>query len=231
MRNGYLRSTYWKEDIPELPDPGTPVKTDVLVKYHKRVWSIAQKPDKDIKTFKATWRFPSVRLWRKTRRYNDSYEQEEKLWKYLLLDCSFVSPITMDGEELSEESCQKIMDFWPGMIPAALMQKYLATTAITSKEDLRIERECFQLWATEGGSIKDPHPILGDVIWSMSLYESFGISLWDNLDDMHVKIYAVMRKALSCHSQSIGINKSAGEALNRARAMTGIGPGGSVGRR
>jgi hypothetical protein len=123
------------------------------------------------------------------------------------------------------------MNFSPSIIPSTLIQKYLITTALTSKENIRIERECFSLWATEGGVLKDPHPILSDVIWSMSLHEHFGISLWGSLDSMHVKIYAVMRKALECYSQSMNIKSSGIEARKRAQELTGIGPGGTVRRR
>lgn len=226
-----MRRDYQKEDIPDLPDPGSTIRTEVLVNYHKRVWSLARKPDKNTKTFYATWKYPSIKLWQRLRRYNENYEQEEKGWKHLLLDCSFVSPITMEGEQLSEESYQKIMGFSPGMIPSKLLQKYLITTTLTNGELLRIERECFMLWTVENGSLKDPHPILGDVLWAMNLYEKFGIQFWPDFSELHVKVYQVMRKALEHYSAAQGINQRAQAARRRAQQLTGVGPGGTVGRR
>jgi hypothetical protein len=230
MRRDRRRAAFWNEDVPDLPDPGSPVRTEVQVNYHKGVWSLARKPDKNSKTFHATWRYPSVRLWRKLKRYNENYEHERECWRHLLLNCSFVSPITLEEEKLSQESYRKILEFYPGMIPAALLRKYLETTHLTNRELLRIERECYTLWTTENASLKNPHPILGDVVWSMSLHEHFGIQLWGNLEDLHIKIYAVMRKALECYASASSINMSAMEARRRAQELTGVGPGGVVRR-
>jgi hypothetical protein len=215
----------------DIPDPGEPVRTQVQAVYRKRVWSLARKPEKDALDFWAVWRYPTVGLWKKLKKYDESREQEDKAWRYLLLDTSLIAPVVLEGNQLSDEAHRKIMEFWPGMVPIALLRQYLETTVLSHSELLRIERDCYSLWTNQGGVVKNPHPILADVIWAMSLYEHFGVQLWERLDDMHVKIYAVMKKVMECYSMSMNINIQSVEQRKRAQQLSGVGPGGVVGQR
>jgi hypothetical protein len=79
------------------------------------------------------------------------------------------------------------------------------------------------LWRTEGGSVKNPHPILEEVITAMGLYEKFGIATWRSLDDMHIKVYTVIRKVLECYSTCQSMNMK-DDVRRKAAKAAGIPP-------
>ena len=103
-----------------------------------------------------------------------------------------------------------------------LARSFLNRTTLSRQELLRIERECMILWRTEGGSVKNPHPILEEVITAMGLHERFGIITWANINDVHVKVYTVIRKVMECYAVAQGLNMKDDEIRKKAAKMAGI---------
>jgi hypothetical protein len=134
--------------------------------------------------------------------------------------------LVFSGELLSEGLYQEILRFSPPVIPSALVREFLKTTSLSRQESLRIERECMTLWRQEGGSVRNPHPLLEEVITAMSLYEKFGILTWGNLDQIHVKTYLVIRKVLEAYATSQSLNMKEDALRRKVAQQAGLRPGG-----
>jgi hypothetical protein len=215
-----------QKDITPLPEPGQSIRTEVYARERGGVWSLVKSGDPGSRCYFAEWRYPTVRLWYRVQSFQDKIPRENRLWVYFLLNTSLVSRVNFSGQIVDEETSQKIMKFSPGMIPAALLREFVKNVSLSNSENLRIERECYSLWSSEGsGGLKNPHPLLGEVIWAMGIYEKFGILTWDNVNDMHIKIYTVIRKVMECYAQSQLLNAHASKQRQIAQQKTGIGPG------
>lgn len=219
-----------KEKPTELPDQGFPVRTELYALNTRGVWSVPNKRTLECTLFWMTWRYPTVLLWKKTKKNDDHFYREEDIFKYLLLDCSFIRPLSFENNHLSEETYQRIMSYSPAMIPLTLVKDFITQSTLSQAESLRIERECYSLWTHEGSSVKNPHPILAEVIWAMTLHEKFGIQSLPNFQDLHIKTYFVIHKAIECYSQAQTLNVQAAEQRRRAQQLSGVGPGGKYSR-
>ena len=221
------RSSSSREPVEDLPEPGESIRTEVYAWQERGVWSVSDQFQAGATLHYAVWRYPALRIWKRILQCNDSHsDKEERTWSYSLLKTSIVPTVILKHDRLAESTFREIMAFRPAMIPMALLRRLNQKISLSMSENLRIERECFSLWASSSSGLRNPHPILSEVVWAMGLYEKFGLQTWPQLDEMHVKVYSVLRKAMECYSQAMDMNSKASTARALAQKMTGIGPGG-----
>jgi hypothetical protein len=200
--------------------------TEVWAKRDKGIWTTSKIAASGFTKHFAEWKFPTVSLWKRLGSSRQSpFTQERKLWKVFLVASSLTRrPLTFSNGLLSAESFRDILQFSPPVIPTTLVRMFLKTTTLSQQEISRIERECMTLWRQEGGSIKNPHPLLEEVINAMNLYERFGIQTWPSLNDLPVKTYTVLRKAMEVYSISMSMNMKEDSVRRHAAEMAGLRP-------
>lgn len=204
--------------------PGSTVVTEVWAKVEKGIWSISKKEQTGFTKFFARWRFPTVFLWKRLGPSRQNiFLQEKKVWQVFLTETSLIQkPLTFSENILSDTSFRDIMEFSPPSIPTALVRAFLKTTTLSQQELLRIGRECMEIWRVEGGSVRDPHPLLEEVITAMNLYERFGIQTWPTLGDVSVRTYAVLRKTLECYNEAMSLNQKEDHIRDKAAQLAGV---------
>jgi len=205
--------------------PGGTVGTEVWAKSNKGIWSTSKKEGSGFTRYYARWRFPTVSLWKRLGSSRQNlFTQEKKVWRVFLTETSLTQkPLTFSEGLLSEESFRDILDFSPASIPTALVRAFLRTTTLSPQELLRIGRECMELWR-EGGSVRDPHPLLEEVVNAMNLHERFGVPAWSTIGDIPIRTLVVIRKALECYNESMSLNQKEESVRKHAREMAGVKP-------
>jgi hypothetical protein len=203
---------------------GSTVETEVWVKVEKGIWSTSRKKLPGFTRYHARWKFPTVSLWKRLGSSRQNlFTQEKKVWKIFLTETSLIQkPLTFSDGLLSNESFQDIMEFSPAMVPTELVRAFLRTTILSRQDISQIEQECRELWRVDGGSVKDPHPLLEEVINAMNLYERFGITTWATLGEVPVRTYAVIRKTMEMYNESQSLNMKEDHIRRRAAEMAGV---------
>lgn len=192
------------------------VRTEVSVYRRRGAWALGD--GSGAVRHWGTWREPTVGLWRRGGLFRAG---EQRVWEYALLDTS-LTRVTHIENRLSPETLQEILRYIPGMVPSRLVRQYLDQVTVTSRESLRIERECYSLWAGSGSSVRNPHPDLEVVVTAMGLYDKLGVRTWDSLDDIPVKTYHVMRQVLVLYSQIMDQNTRSVALRQKAIKAAGI---------
>jgi hypothetical protein len=206
--------------------PGGTIVTEVWAKSERGIWSTLKTEAPGFTRYFARWRFPVVSLWKRLGSSRQNlFVQEKRLWKIFLTETSLIgNPLTFSENVLSEESFKGIMDFSPAMIPTELVRGFLKTTTLSSLDIYQIKKECGDLWRTDGGSVRDPHQLLEEVIIGMNLHEQFGVVTWKSLDDIPIKTYTVMRIVLECYNEAQSLNAKEQSVRHHARQMAGVKP-------
>jgi hypothetical protein len=204
--------------------PGGSVITEVWARAEKGIWSTSKTIKPGFTKFFARWKFPTVSLWTRLGSSRQNlFLQEKKVWKVFLTDTSLTQkPLTFFDGCLSKESFASIMEFSPAMVPTALVRSFLATTTLSRRDIWQIEQECFELWRKDGGSVRDPHPILEEVINAMNIFERLGVPAWPTVGDIPIKTYAVIRKVMECYNESISLNQREESIRDKAAKMAGV---------
>jgi hypothetical protein len=204
--------------------PGSTVVTEVWAKSEKGIWSTSKKELAGFTKYFARWKFPTVALWKRLGSSRQNiFLQERKIWQVFLTETSLTQkPLIFSENLLSNESLRNILDFSPASIPTALVRAFLKQTTLSPQELLRIGRECMEIWRVEGGSVRDPHPLLEEVVTAMNLHERFGIQTWTTLGDVPIRTYAVIRKALDCYNEAMSLNQKEEHIRNKAAEMAGV---------
>ena len=70
--------------------------------------------------------------------------------------------------------------------------------------------------------MRDPHPLLEEVITAMNLYERFGIQTWPTLGDVPIRTYAVIRKTMECYNEAMSLNQKEESVRNKVAEMAGV---------
>jgi hypothetical protein len=205
--------------------PGGTVVTEVWAKLEKGIWSTSKKEAPGFTRYYARWRFPTVALWRRLGSTRQNiFTQELKVWRIFLTETSLIrGPLTFSENLLSDESFGDILGFAPAMIPTALVRLFLQTTTLSQQELYQIGKECMELWR-EGGSVRDPHPLLEEVINAINIHERFGIPAWSTIGEIPIRTYAVVRKALECYNESMSLNQKEDSVRRHVQQMAGVRP-------
>jgi hypothetical protein len=70
--------------------------------------------------------------------------------------------------------------------------------------------------------VRDPHPLLEEVVTAMNLYERFGIQTWPTLGDVPIRTYAVIRKTLECYNEAMSMNQKEEHIREKAAKLAGV---------
>jgi hypothetical protein len=204
--------------------PGSTVATEIWARSEKGIWSTSKKEVPGFTKYHARWKFPTVSLWRRLGSSRQNlFLQEKKIWRVFLTETSLTQkPLTFFEGLLSDASYKDIMEFSPAMIPTELVRQFLKTAILSRHELSRIGRECMELWRVEGGSVRDPHPILEEVISAMNLHERFGILTWPTLGEVPIKTYIVLRKVIECYNEAMSLNQKEESIREKAAKLAGV---------
>ncbi len=199
-----------------------PIKTLVYHQYLKLRHKISLKPFPGAIEHFALWRPPLYGDWTANidSRANP-YEIERQVWQVYLQDTSLVPSVTFEQDFLSPETFNTILSTVPASLPSALVRQFLDSTYLTRAESNRIERECDVLWAGSGRLLRNPHPLLEEVVTAMGLHEKLGIQTWQSLDEIPVKKVQAIRLVLNTYASLMALNEQA--RSSRARAIKDAG--------
>jgi len=169
------------------------------------------------------WREPTMRAWdRVLSRQQNPFLEEERMWRFMLLETSLAGGIKVENDETPEADLKKLMRFRPSALPAFMVQELRKEVQMTSEEMNRIERECFTLWGSAGGNLRNPHPLLEKVISAMSLYDKLGIVQWPSPEDIPVKTYTAIKHVLNCYARIMNLDEKQRAARASAVQQAGI---------
>lgn len=181
-----------------------------------------KSPIKNSFTYYADWKTPYYGTWKPLERIKNPFEREILVWKHFLTDTNLVD-YSNQGEYLSPDSYAKILSFIPAIVPSYLAAKFLDTLYLSALEVTQIERECYMLWQGEGGMVKDPHPLLDEIITAMGFYEKLGIKFWPDLNQLPVRTYYAIRHVLSNYATIMNQNELQRRSRQRAIQESGVG--------
>jgi hypothetical protein len=184
-----------------------PLITYAYLKRTPRGFKSSVKPFPGAAKCYARWKNPTYGIWKnRIERKGDAIQTETLIWYYFLLETNIV-PVTHVRDHLDQPSHQAILKFIPSSLPSLLVTQFLKEIYLTQADSLRIERECSTLWSSTGATVKNPHPLLDEVVTAMGLYEKLGIQVWPSLDDLPVKTYTAIRQVLANYSQLMSLNE------------------------
>lgn len=174
------------------------------------------------------WKPLTVRCWESVlAATEDTSLREEFVWRYVAEKSSLFGGLeeTHEGKELSEEAWRRVAES-PSPIVHRLLAPVVESTGITSAEESRIEQEAFALFVAQKSYLEDPHPLVKEALWAMSLKERYGISAYQSLADMSYRtlqgfnlIANIYGKAIETKRQQEKAQQDAARAAKMGRTQ------------
>lgn len=167
------------------------MRTEIHLNRTSSGW-IKSTPDTAWLSHYVVWKPLTYGLWLNTQGrtteiqqsyYTCEVDHEINIWKQAVIETSL-------------GSFEDILNFKPAIIPKHLYNEYISSANISAQEKFILRKQAYLLWLNDSSTLSNPHPMLIRVSQALGLKEALGTILIDNINDMLLRDYHLMRLVL-----------------------------------
>jgi len=144
----------------------------------------------DVIVHEAVWKFPSIKKWERVASL-EGRSFVEGVWLNFLKSCTLCPGVEVEEDQPfpREVFREKILRSVPSRIAMNLYNQFFVSTQVLKVEEREIEKGCMIIFRSSSRtrSREDKHPILSKVMNSQGLYNTLGITLFDDVQNIHIR--------------------------------------------